>query len=430
MCPIMDEDYYNNVIQASYFEYAPNSNMQTEKTRFVLTSEEIKSYIESQGKTAKRVYNCATLGNPKYYSSSYAYGQQIPFELQKPQFSWNGSATDCLNLMNAGALYTMYRAHGSSTSWANIGFGTSTSAFLKNNELPSTIFSITCNTGIFNLSNMDCLAEALLKRSNGGASSVIAASNVSYSGLNDSFAEGMIDAIWPEPGLYPNFGGFPTTSPSKSNQPLYRLGNIMSQGLFRMKESWAYKPDLIKYQYEIFHLFGDPSMYFHTDNPTPIKNVQILRLENEIVVTTDEDQVSIGFFDPVSDKASKFEDRSAVYSTNHPKDVVVCITGHNKLTYLDGIEVPVPAIDEYENNLISCNLIDNSTAEIKLNFSYSQNPLVSLIDMHGQIVYESELKHAIENQSTLISLPSTKGVYIVVVKDNGKIVATKKIIKK
>ncbi|MBD5295233.1 MAG: T9SS type A sorting domain-containing protein [Bacteroides sp.] len=447
MCPVMDEDYYTHAAQCGYFQARPGTMGQEELYRFILTSEEIRDYVAQYGILAQRLYNADWDADPISYSSSYAalQNQRLPIDLRFPNYFWDCQPEDIVNVINDGALYTMYRGHGEPHGWFNaeyesdplfgdkLLFGTSHLKFLKNN--PTTVFSITCLSGKFNNEsehNMpDCFAEQFLKVTTGGASAVIAASDTASTGIDDSIAEGIMDAIWPTPGLYPKFKGFDTLIPSPQLVPSYRLGQILSQALFKMKEQWGAQDNKVKYHYEIFHLFGDPSMYFHTKNPTQIKNVQISRYSNAVSVTTDEDQISIGFYDKVADKMCKFENSCATFYSENPQDVIVCLTGHNKLTYLDGTEIPVPAVEDLEIPEVSCQWINNSTVGIKmLTKQLKSDYLVTISDLNGRVVFRERLDDSILNNTVMIPFSYSNGIYIVKIEENGRTILTNKLIKK
>lgn len=448
MCPIISEDFYSNAAQCGYFETA--GTIWHEGRRFILTSEEIRNYVAKQGVMAHRYYTADSESDPAFYSDYYGNGKDyiIPEEIQKPNFNWDCNAQEIADRINEGALYTMYRGHGEYFGWCNpesdhnaypagkLLFGTSNLHLLKNFEYPTTIFSITCQTGKFanelsDDSYPDCFAEAILKKEFGGASAVIAASDNARSGQDDTLAESLIDAIWPNPGLRPRFAYNPTGTLSKSLNPCLRLGQILSQAKFKMKEQWGDDESCIQHHYEIFHLFGDPSMYFHTKNPTPIKNVQIYRYANSVIVTTDEDQISIGFYDKAADKMCKFENSCATFYSENPQDVIVCLTGHNKLTYLDGTEIPVPAIEELELPEVSCQWINNSTVGIKVHTSQLRSDyIVTISDLNGRTLFRNKLDNTLLNNSVMVPFSYANGVYIVTMEENGRTILTKKLIKK
>jgi uncharacterized protein (DUF2237 family) len=101
---------------------------------------------------------------------------------------WGGNA-DRLNAdMNSGAFILQHRDHGSWTGWDHPDYHIDDMAGLSNTDLPF-VFSINCLTGTYNWSG-ECFTEAF-HRHEYGALGLIAASESSYSFVNDTFVFGM-----------------------------------------------------------------------------------------------------------------------------------------------------------------------------------------------------------------------------------------------
>lgn len=423
MCPIIDENFYKNAVHCAKFEIKDNApNM--EDRRFVLTSEEIRDYVHTKGITSTRFYNADSNANPQYYSNKYSFGQAIPAELQIPNFNWDCNVSDIIKQINNGCLYALYRGHGLRTGWAGVGLYTSTLPQLSNNELYPIIFSITCLTGKF---NENCFAEQILKMPEAGALAVIASSEASLSGYNDSLIEGMFDAIWPSPGLLPRFNDPSIGFISKTPNPTYRLGHILEQGLFRMNEQWGtVDKDRVKYQYELFHLFGDPSMYFFTENPKQFSNVEISRDWRGIYVNTNGEPASISFYNSMTDTAHKYETDKIFYHTDDQENTIVCLTGHNRLTYLDGITIPLSEdfgyTPSYRGNAVTYSSIGD------LHSITPETSFVTISDINGKIIKSIDTESDINISDVEFPSNIIQGVYIVTKYVDGVIKDTKKII--
>ena len=107
-----------------------------------------------------------------------------------------------------------------------------------------------------------------MRQPNGGTAGIFGHAEVSYSGYNDGLSIGLVDAIWANPGLIPNFtgnGDNPQGNPV-SHIPIYTLGDVCNQGLIRMVQTWGNN----QYTFELLHYFGDPSMKIWTNNPVNI----------------------------------------------------------------------------------------------------------------------------------------------------------------
>jgi PKD repeat protein len=100
---------------------------------------------------------------------------------------------------------------------------------------------------------------------NKGAVGVVAASYYSYSGYNDGFSIGMINTIWPSPGLSASFGSGASPNPYGTQVDFVSMGDVVNQGLIRMAATWGNN----QYTHELYHWFGDPAMRIWTENPNP-----------------------------------------------------------------------------------------------------------------------------------------------------------------
>ncbi|MCX7697698.1 MAG: PKD domain-containing protein, partial [Bacteroidales bacterium] len=128
-----------------------------------------------------------------------------------------------------------------------------------NNSLLPLVFSINCQSG--NFIENDGFAEEFFKLSGKGAIGVFSHVATSYSGYNDALILGMIDAMFPFPGLNPIFTGT-AAQPSviTPHAQLTKPGEIALQGLLRMTQTWGNLWNLEKRTFHLLHYFGDPSM--------------------------------------------------------------------------------------------------------------------------------------------------------------------------
>ncbi len=420
MCPVMDEHYYNQAVHCGY--YQTESNKQRESRRFIQTSEIVKDYVNNHNVTVKRNYRATDIKTPTYFYD----GTPLPNDLLYPNFNWACTAEEICDDLNKGVLYALYRGHGSASGWGNVGFNKNDFANLESNEMPYTVFSVTCQTGMF---NNDCFAENFLKVRNGGAASVIAASQVSYSNYNDAFVKGMFEAIWPEPGIFS-----PSTSFTSNIAPIYRVSQILSQGLFKMNEMYGYNKDIIKHQNEVFHLFGDPSILFFTENPKSFSNVDIQRNQSYINVDLNGEIGSIGFYNFRTGESYKYESDSVTFPTKEQKNVIVCITGHNKLTYVDSVHEPVveeslttQTCQPYYLSLLN-SAAETSVKNMKTEkVATDEEVQVLVTDILGRTVYSAHLPYGAVRDAIAPNVGINGGCYVInVVKDN-RIVESKKV---
>lgn len=264
--PIMDSSFYHNGLNCAYFQHASNGYAER---RFAQTSEEIRNHIVSRGYEVERVYKTGSTVNPLHWNNGYySAGEPIPNDLHKPNFAWNGTATDINAAINSGRFYVFHRDHGMSSGWGDPYYTTSNMNQLNNGNKTPIVFSINCLTGKY--MDAECFAEKLLRIPNGGAVGVFGHGEVSYSGYNDGLALGLVDAIWSNPGLVPTFSGSggvsnPNLTP---HTDIFKMGDVKNQGLLRMIETWGGTTSSIKYTHELLNYFGDPTTEIKTAFPT------------------------------------------------------------------------------------------------------------------------------------------------------------------
>jgi hypothetical protein len=262
--------FYHNFVVAAYFQ---DDNLNGyESRRFVLTSEEVRDYLLTQGYSGERIYYTESNVNPTHYNNDYyANGEPLPSELLRPTFPWNGNANDISTAIQQGIFLLNHRDHGSETGWGEPSFSIDDLDSFSNGDLLPVVFSINCLTGKFDTG--ECFCEAFLKKDNGGAVAIFGATDVSYSGYNDYLCRGFFDAMWP--AFDPNVG---------NAVPLHHLGEILNYGKVFMTVTWGDPWNEEEYTFELFHCFGDPSLDMYTALPGTL-DVTTNQLTDAIQVT-------------------------------------------------------------------------------------------------------------------------------------------------
>lgn len=337
--PELDASVYRNGLHCAHFQDL-DTNGYADR-RFAQTSEEIRSYVLSKGKSVERVYRTEDFASPKYWNNDlFSYGEEIPKDLQIPLFKWRGNSDDISNSINNGVFYVLYRGHGTSTYWSAPGYKIQHISELRNEYKLPVVFSINCQTGDF-WKQSECFSLKFLTQNNGGCVGIVTATESSVSGFNDILGCGMFDAIWPNPGISPNLPAFsPPSTPPNNRKPVYALGTIMDQGMTRLMErsvlvgTVGLSKDNFQYTQQLFHYFGDPSMEIITDVPTLFNDVSITR-DNSIVVKTNGESGRITFLDEITGEIQSYIGDRATYNSANPDDVTVCISGHNKVPYIE-----------------------------------------------------------------------------------------------
>lgn len=173
---------------------------------------------------------------------------------------WTGNSSKVNDAINNGAFIIQHRDHGAEDRWGEPGYSTASIKKLTNKDL-TFVMSNNCLTGKFNHSGTDgCFAEAF-HRHQYGALGLIAATEVSYSFVNDVYVWGVYDNLWPE--FMPSYG---VDHPYNFIRPAF--GNVAGK-FFLSQSSWA--DDWLKnITYNLFHHHGDVYMNLYSEMPQHI----------------------------------------------------------------------------------------------------------------------------------------------------------------
>ena len=234
--PPTNPDFYNEPITAL--------GWQTERW-FQICSETVGGYFKHiQGKEPVRI-NEIYGGNPENdpwstYSNTptimdyfgpdgLGYIPATPDELG----NWSGgNATMVNNAINSGSFILQHRDHGYEGGWGEPAYSKNSINGLTNTDLVF-VMSINCLTGKYNY-NGECFTEKFHRYTyndqNSGALGLIAASEVSYSFVNDTYVWGFYDNLWTD--FMPNYG---TNPESRGLMPAF--GNAAAK-YFLQQSSW------------------------------------------------------------------------------------------------------------------------------------------------------------------------------------------------
>ena len=189
---------------------------------------------------------------------------------------WGGNATRINNDVNSGTFMLYHRDHGGETGWGEPAYSNGNLDGLHNSQY-SFVFSLNCLTGKYNWSS-ECFTEKF-HRMGYGALGLIAASEVSYSFVNDVFAWGVADALWPQ--FDPGYGR--NTGPEN-----LRTAFAQASGKYYLQASnWPYNPENKAITYALFHHHGDAFMTMYSEVP------QNLSVIHDDVGFTDDDVFTV-----------------------------------------------------------------------------------------------------------------------------------------
>lgn len=171
---------------------------------------------------------------------------------------WDGTWQDINSSINSGAFMIQHRDHGAEELWGEPRYSISHINQLVNPDL-TYVMSNNCLTGRFNYGGVNgtCFAEAF-HRHQYGALGIVAATQVSYSFVNDVYVWGVYDNMWPE--FMPTYG---THNPADFILPAY--GNVAGK-YFLQQSSWT-NSSVKEITYYLFHHHGDVYMNLYTEMP-------------------------------------------------------------------------------------------------------------------------------------------------------------------
>ena len=314
------------VVYSTFFQDASTFNKNPdgyEDRDYTRTTELIYNAFPNKFDDRERIYYCLPNVYPQRWSKQYSNGAKIPLELQKPMFNWNGNATDIINAINNGCTMFFHRDHGEVTGWSYPKFKVSDLDLLQNETFP-IMFSIDCLTGKYIESNN--FAKKILCGTNGVAS-IIAASEVTYSGQNDALACAMFGSLFPEKGFMYN-GKNINTSANLLKGRANSIGAMLNIGLINMDRQYSSGiNDVNVRQRERYHCFGDPSLSVCWNSSKVLSTrTSITEFGGFITVDIDVNKAYISFYDTKTGKHKRVFGNYVSFESENPSDVFIAVT--------------------------------------------------------------------------------------------------------
>ncbi len=406
--PTNDDNFYNTAVNCAVFDSGyPMFNR--EASRAIYSSENIISYLENSivdTKDVKRIYLNVfnNSQDPWAYSNFWSPGNNLPSYLLDP-YVWNGNYQNITDSINAGTFLFSYIGHGSKTGWENIEkdsqivtlYSESYADSLHNHQLFPVILSMSCHTGAYHHST-NCPAEFFLSKPNVGAVAVVAPSSSTYYGFTEYLAEGIINAMWPNPGI---------NDIHPVDSAFYELGDLMAVSrdwlgymswyndtTHQLSDSVLHdESSLYHYQRDIFHLFGDPSMQIYTSKPNHFTNATLRREGNTFYVNTNEPDTYVAFYDPDSEESVLYRGSSIQHSFDieNVNNMYITIYKHNF----------VPSVLKYSNAIAIQNVtISDQRAFISEQISVGSNVTNEIL--LGNAIIASGAKIAFEGGNVIL----------------------------
>jgi len=204
--------------------------------------------------TAQNTYTITSTFGP----NGLGYIPSTPSQMS----NWSGGNNDDItDALNSGAFMLQHRDHGFEQGWGEPVYNNSDINDLTNTDL-TFIFSVNCLTGKYNMSG-ECFTEKFHRHThngeNAGALGLIAASEVSYSFVNDTYVWGMYDYLWPD--FLPQYGS------SVDYVGFYPSFANAAGKYFLQSSSWPYNTNNKEVTYNLFHHHGDAFLVLYTEVP-------------------------------------------------------------------------------------------------------------------------------------------------------------------
>ncbi len=354
--PPTNPDFYNNPISAL--------GWQTERW-FQICSEAIKGYWENELGKQPVAINKIYDGNPSstwstatntatvidfFGPNGLGYLPELPSDLGGNAYWDSGNSTAVTNAINNGSFMLQHRDHGGETGWGEPAYHNSDIDNLNNTDL-TFVMSINCLTGRFDYSS-EVFAEKFHRHTSGGnpsgALGIIAASQVSYSFVNDTYVWGAYDNMWPDfmPGQIAN---------PESRMILPAFANVAGKN-FLQQSNWPYNTNSKQITHRLFHHHGDAFLNVYSEVPQNLSvNAASEHIfgHNQYDITVDEGAfVAMTYFDTVNQKTvivAAAESAGGVTSldmTNCPNvgtNLLLTITKQNYYRYSENVLVISPS---------------------------------------------------------------------------------------
>lgn len=364
---------------------------------FSRTTELIFNAFPNKFDQRKRIYYCNSNVTPLHWSKSFSYGGDVPQELRKPTFAWDGDAGDIIEEINSGCNLFFHRDHGAIDGWGDPKFRTSDLSQLENTVYP-IIFSIDCLTGKYNVDNN--FAKTLLCMPDAGCASIIAASGVTYSGYNDAMACSMFGSLFPEAKFVYNDSPNINRNAELFNGRASSIGEMLNIGLINMERQYRGGTNTMALQRSRYHCFGDPSLSVCWDSSNLLKkNASITEFGGFITVDLGGYRAYISFFDKTSSKSKRVYGNYATFESENPQDVEISIMLPGYIPVIGAYaDLATIGTDNPKPNYIESYELADNLLKVKLSINFE--PLFGL-DAKFQLCAYLQSKNSFTNIATI-----------------------------
>jgi PKD repeat protein len=274
---------------------------------------------------------------------------------------WSGGTAAMVNAaINSGAFMLQHRDHGYEQGWGEPAYSSSHISSLTNTNL-TFVWSVNCLTGKYNY-NSEVFSEKFHRYTyngqNSGALGINAASEVSYSFVNDTYVWGAYDNMWPD--FMPAYGSTP--------EPRGVLPAFASAAgkYFLQASSWPYNTENKVVTYNLFHHHGDAFSTVYSEVPqnlTVVHNPILYAGVTSFDVTADADAlIALTVNDEIIGTATGTGSPVTITIPGQvpPDQVLVTVTKQNYYRYQSLVEVIPPSGPYIVQTAVSLNDISGN----------------------------------------------------------------------
>jgi hypothetical protein len=254
--PPCDSEYYRRMSFAAYFQDDSPQDGRADRA-YMKTMEGIRAHMISLGFAAERIY-VSNNPNPQQYKD----GTAVPAEVRNAIVDGSNATDMLISETSEGQLLIGHRDHGSEAGWSHPAFRKEHLESILS-AYPSIYYSINCLTGRFDYNPSDSFAEDIMELE-GGAPSLVAATELSGTWRNDSLMKALFDALWP--GVISTFPGTTASYAVKYN----RLGDILNYAKSYLLVAHGTNSG-VKDHLEIYHVVGDPTLQIWAEQPASLR---------------------------------------------------------------------------------------------------------------------------------------------------------------
>ena len=366
--PYDDDFYYNHPVTAMGYQ---------QSRWFQLCTEIIAGYLENKGKQVVHI-NAIHQGTP---DSIWSTGQRteqvlsyfgpdglgyIPATMSHLT-DWSGNENQITQALEDGTYLFIHRDHGTFQTWDEPYYDNNLVNNLNNDKL-TFIMSANCQTGDFSFGNdnTDCIAERFLRIPQ-GAVGIIAASQLSYSYVNDAYVWGFFDYLYPD--FMPDYG------PEHFDFQYPAFANTYGK-YYLMQSSFPYNASFKPVTCNLFHYFGDAYLQLYSETPQHLSvehPASIHPNDMQVTIKADEGAIVALSIDSqlIARRKSNGETMTMPFTMPHDDGDIIKVTVTKQNHY------------RHESYILITNSFNTNEITAENNYNIYPNPVDNILNIQG-----------------------------------------------